>query len=286
MPESSLAPALPGPVPRSSAKEDDFQPPREKLHVKEEVHRVEKRQRPQDQDSVEGVSETQKSNRYKLPQAPPFTADVQVLIEHQEPAHFASQGKPRGRKPNPKAKAEAGSTNKRPGRKPKKVRRSKRGRASRKQALRKAAEKAVAAAATGASTAKPVAKPKAKSTASKRRRAETAEKEHGGYVPEAVPAGKTKSRRQSKSPAARVGEDVQAAQPVHSGPRRVPPPHVKWNNVYSSAYRRAQKHGAAYARAAGQMAAELFKKEGVVNDLCGDFRAPSVRVAEPRPSVK
>lgn len=61
-------------------------------------------------------------------------------------------------------------------------------------------------------------------------------------------------------------------QPMHHGPRRVPPAHITANHVYSSAYRHNKSLGQEYARAAGKLAAATFRDLGYVDDLCGVFR--------------
>ena len=66
-------------------------------------------------------------------------------------------------------------------------------------------------------------------------------------------------------------------EPEHHGPRRLPPPHVTANHVYTSAYRRNLRQGSEYARLAGRLAAASFREGGWVDDLCGVFRTTKRR---------
>lgn len=56
----------------------------------------------------------------------------------------------------------------------------------------------------------------------------------------------------------------------------VPPPHVTYNMVYSSAYRKASHLGKEMARQIGQEAGLIFRTYGVVDERCGQFRTPKV----------
>lgn len=90
--------------------------------------------------------------------------------------------------------------------------------------------------------------------------------------------GKTKTRRGKGKTQKMKGEAKEAGGGENEVPKpdggKVPPPHVTANGVYSSAYRKAKAAGDAVedARAKGKRAADIFRKYGVVTDLCGTFR--------------
>lgn len=67
-------------------------------------------------------------------------------------------------------------------------------------------------------------------------------------------------------------KDGEQQGPVHHGNWRVPPSHVKYNGIYSSAYRKNLVYGADFARAAGQLAGHTWRESGYVDDLCWTFR--------------
>ena len=77
-------------------------------------------------------------------------------------------------------------------------------------------------------------------------------------------------------------KDVEQEGPVHHGAWRAPPSHVKYNGIYSSAYRKNLIYGADFARAAGQLAGQTWRRSGFVDDLCGVFReAPRAKKTPP-----
>ena len=96
-------------------------------------------------------------------------------------------------------------------------------------------------------------------------------KESGQSRPEAPKRQRAKSGGKPAVPAMEPKPSPQM--PEHYGEQYKPPAHVTWNHVYSSAYRRAARCGGDYAKAAGQLAGRLFKEKGLVDSLCGTFRA-------------
>lgn len=222
--------------------------------------------------------------------------ELEAFVGRQEPTSFAAQGKPKGRRPcakpkaGPKAKAKAKAkpfvgkmamkSNKGKGR----FARPKVGKAKGKPG-KEAAEKGSQKTDTGPQGGDQKGKQR-----KKRSQLETHEpapkrvvkaRQGQGRLPQGSGQEATKTRRQKrKQPDVHVAEESVKAMgpepptvPVHYGPQVRPPAHVKTNNVYSSAYRKASPLGPEYARLAGRMATRLFSEKGVVDGLCGDFRS-------------
>ena len=197
------------------------------------------------------------SGEYKYPmsQGAGFMEEMARLAEKEaeEPPEYATQGesigKKRGRKPAAKAKAKGKPAKaKRVG----KQRKSKKGQPG-KQSKSKNKQKAP----------KRVREPNVKARARKAPRVED-ERE------EAPPARRTRRKKQDDGNGA---SSSAGNRPVHHGELRTPPAHVGTNHIYSSAYRRNQGQGVAFAKMAGQMATALYAKCGQVDDLCGSFRS-------------
>eukprot|EP00435_Cladocopium_sp_Y103_P035265 s534_g9.t1 len=195
---------------------------------------------------------------------PCFMSAMQQLASTADPPVYASQGadvgRTRGRKPK---------SNKTKGKneKSKKGKKGKATKACKVKTVRKT-KKAKRVTATGKSSDSPKKKTSPRKTTKRRR------------------VGKfhkldTRPATETVHSVARGGEDETGGseapgaddQPCHHGPRRVPPPHITPNHVYSSAYRRNKAYGQEYAREAGKLAAASFREFGYVDDLCGVFRA-------------
>ncbi len=168
---------------------------------------------------------------------------VQKNVQEMDPPDFSTQGeaagKTRGRKPRGVAKAKAKG-----------------------KAVAPRKKKATACPKSGARSK------------TKKGQEEGAPKTRGGNkkCPKSLKgdAGSTSGSR--PKPKRKPAKSSEAA----SSDERVPPSHVTHNHIYSSAYRKAmaqRPNDVEFARQQGKAAIELFKLKGIVNHLCGEFRA-------------
>lgn len=89
------------------------------------------------------------------------------------------------------------------------------------------------------------------------------------------PAQVANPKAQAKASATPRKHKQRPRTPAAQTVERTPPEHVTAHHVYSSAYRKglAQGHPLEIAREHAQEAAQHFRKTGMVDDRCGEFRA-------------
>lgn len=175
------------------------------------------------------------SGKYGLPKAPAFVGSMESWVGDQEPPQYGSQGVDVGKKR---------------GRKPLKPVDSKDGKQKHKSKGNKPKSK------------------KSKKVRKGKKRALSAASPEPALRQRPARGGSKLGRYPKK---VEIAEPSQ--RPQHHGKERVPPEHVTSRHAYSSAYRKHESMGLEYAREAAKMASRLFMDKGVVDDLCGDFRA-------------
>eukprot|EP00435_Cladocopium_sp_Y103_P033615 s228_g8.t1 len=234
--------------------------------------------------------------KYPLTAEPDYFDVVSKKVETLEPPIFSTQGEPagkkRGRKPNKENKDQTSSHEK--------------SETANKKGKTKAAVKAKAIAQAksnqsvgrgkgkgkGKSKAASVSTENNKGKANKKKDPEmpaaegkASNKRKDAEMPAAASSSteknKGKASNKRKVPDPEMSAAASSSMEKNKGKRRnvnvekVPPPHVKTNNVYSSAYRKAKAQrpdDLNWVHAQAKAATKLFIERGVVNDLCGEFR--------------